>query len=323
VYFIQDQLGFKNLGLADDEFPTKDNLALMPYHRESRRVKGLVRFTMRHIAEPFTYGDPLYRTGIAVGDYPIDHHHKKNSEAPQHLEFYPIPSFSVPLGSLIPRNFHNLVVAEKSISVSNVANGTTRLQPCVLLTGQAAGVLAALSATSNRAPGEIPVRAVQQSLLQSGAYLMPYIDVTPESPHFEAIQKVGSTGILKGRGIPFKWANQTWFYPDSTIHTRKLLEGMNSFHPATYALNGPVLTMKDFPKLLAPFRTRIARRLGLKKAPAASELGALIRDKWSSWGLGDYEPSRPVTRAELAVVLHQTIDPFTLKAVNHKGSFAK
>ena len=90
VYFIQTQLGFKNLGLADDEFGTKDKLALMPYYRESRRVKGITRFTINHIAKPFAYN--YYRTGISVGDYPIDHHHKKNTAAPQHLEFYPIPS---------------------------------------------------------------------------------------------------------------------------------------------------------------------------------------------------------------------------------------
>jgi len=53
IYFIQHQLGFKNLGLADDEFPTPDHLPLIPYHRESRRVKGLVRFDVKHIAKPF------------------------------------------------------------------------------------------------------------------------------------------------------------------------------------------------------------------------------------------------------------------------------
>ena len=40
VYFIQTELGMKHLGLADDEFPTEDGLALIPYHRESRRIKG-------------------------------------------------------------------------------------------------------------------------------------------------------------------------------------------------------------------------------------------------------------------------------------------
>ena len=40
VYFIQTELGMKNLGLADDVFPTEDRLALIPYHRESRRIAG-------------------------------------------------------------------------------------------------------------------------------------------------------------------------------------------------------------------------------------------------------------------------------------------
>ena len=39
----------------------------------------------------------------------------------------------------------DLIVAEKSISVSNIINGTTRLQPMVMQIGQAAGALAALA----------------------------------------------------------------------------------------------------------------------------------------------------------------------------------
>ena len=97
VYFIQAQLGFKNLALANDEFPTDDRLPLIPYHRESRRVHGLVRFQLQHIANPFSATSPLYKTGIAVGDYPIDHHHRENTNAPQHLNFYPVPSFNLPL----------------------------------------------------------------------------------------------------------------------------------------------------------------------------------------------------------------------------------
>jgi hypothetical protein len=135
----------RNLGLADDEFPTKDLLAFYPYHRESRRLRGLVRMNVKHISSPYTTEDALYRTGIAVGDYPIDHHHKKNAAAPQHLDFYPIPSFNIPLGALIPANYSNFIVAEKSISVSNIVNGTTRLQPCVMQIGQADGTLAAIS----------------------------------------------------------------------------------------------------------------------------------------------------------------------------------
>jgi hypothetical protein len=319
VYFIQQQLGFKNLGLADDEFPTKDGLALMPYHREGRRVKGMVRFTMRHIAEPFTYGDPLYRTGISVGDYPIDHHHKKNLAAPQHLEFYAIPSFSIPLGALIPQNFDNLIIAEKGISVSNVANGTTRLQPCVLLTGQAAGALAALSSIQKLSPGRVPVRTVQQQLLKSKAYILPYIDVTPDHPHWEAVQKIGATGILRGTGIPYKWANQTWFYPDSLVDTKAFIADLNAFQKGTYNVRSNRLLISE----------AVAIANSLKKSKNGFE-DTTTEDPnerwqriWEEWGLANYDPERSITRLELAVLLNNTVDPFSMKAVNHKGVFTK
>ncbi len=286
IYFIQQQLGFKHLGLADDEFPTKDKFALIPYHREGRRVKGLVRFTMRHIAEPFTYGDPLYRTGISVGDYPIDHHHKKNLAAPQHLEFYPIPSFNVPLGALIPQNFDNLVIAEKGISVSNVVNGTTRLQPCVLLTGQAAGTLAALSAQQNTALQTVAVRQVQQQLLKAGAYLMPYIDVTPDNPFFEVIQKIGATGILKGKGVPYKWANQTWFYPEQPLSQFELVEGLRPYYASLknyLEASGEVLTLNSILKIFDAVGVKLSAEkvkadwLQKQKGPALVEDHVLNR----------------------------------------------
>ncbi|MDB5206567.1 MAG: hypothetical protein JWR72_1642 [Flavisolibacter sp.] len=321
VYFIQQQLGFKNLGLADDEFPTEDKLALIPYHREGRRVKGLVRFTMRHIADPFTYGDPLYRTGVAVGDYPIDHHHKKNLEAPQHLEFYPIPSFNVPLGALIPQNFDNLIIAEKGISVSNVANGTTRLQPCVLLTGQAAGTIASLSVLQNALPRQVPVRSVQEKLLQTKAYIMPYIDVTPGQPHFDAIQKIGATGILKGTGIPHKWANQTWFYPDSLVHAKGLAKGLNEFQKGNYRFSSGNVTINDVVNLLLQFKPRFALQNKMKKMPDAVHLKKYLQQNWNEWGLENFDLGRKITRGELAVVLLRSIDPFTMKPVNHKGAY--
>ena len=51
IYYIQHSLGYKNLGLADDEFTTDDKLPLIPYNREGRRVKGLVRFTVNDILQ--------------------------------------------------------------------------------------------------------------------------------------------------------------------------------------------------------------------------------------------------------------------------------
>jgi hypothetical protein len=311
IYFIQQQLGFKNLGIADDEFPTADKLAMMPYYREGRRVKGLVRFTINNIAEPFK-NFPLYRTGIAVGDYPIDHHHKKNTVAPQHLEFYPVPSFTVPLGALIPAKADGIIIAEKGISVSNVANGTTRLQPCVLLTGQAAGVLAALSVLQKKQPSKISVRLVQNNLLNAGAYLMPYVDVPFDHPYFKAIQKIGATGILKGTGIPYKWANQTWFYPDSTIATKNFQEDLQEYTGLKFTSKNNSITVADLVQYINAIYKRGGKNILSKKQ---------IINNWAFLGLKNFEAERPIKRFEAAVLLNAWLNPFDNFAVDHNGNF--
>ena len=322
VYFIQHELGFKNLGLADDEFPTADKLALIPYHREGRRVKGIVRFKIQHIANPYTNGEPLYRTGISVGDYPVDHHHKKNPLAPQHLDFYPVPSFTVPLGALLPANMAGLIVAEKAISVSNLANGTTRLQPCVLLTGQAAGTLAALSVQQGKTnAADVAVRLVQASLLQQGAYLMPYYDVPAGHPQFEAVQRIGATGILRGTGKPNAWANQTWFYPDSLVRKDSLLIDLQPFTGKTISLNaGEFLTGNE---ALAIVKSIVLQN----QVPGTSNMSnPTLRKKqlatlWKNWGFGLFNPNQPITRVQFAKLLDTVVNPFDLLGVNLHGQF--
>ena len=175
VYFLQHELGYNTLGLADDEYPTEDKLPFIPYHRESRRIHGQVRFTLNHITKPFDQKEKLYRTCIAVGDYPVDHHHTRyqGKEKLPNLYFYPIPSYGLPLGTLIPQDVEGLIVAEKSISESNIVNGTTRLQPVVMQIGQAAGTLAALSIEQDKKIAEVSVRDVQNKILEAGGYLLP------------------------------------------------------------------------------------------------------------------------------------------------------
>jgi hypothetical protein len=304
IYFIQHQLGYKQLGLTDDEFPTRDRLALMPYHREGRRLKGVVRYNMTQIANPFD--QELYRTGISVGDYPIDHHHKKNLKAPQQLEFYPVPSFNIPLGCLIPEKMEGLTVAEKGISISNVANGTTRLQPVVMLTGQAAGTLAALAVQSKSEPRNVQVRDLQKSLLDAGAYIMPYNDVKPDHPYFKSIQRVGATGILKGKPTPTNWANRTWFYPDSLVNAAAFTKDLKTYYPVTRAAEGQYLTVRDAISVMQ------------SGGPQDLDLFALVRKNFAAWGWKDAEPTRYITRGELAKMVDEVLDPFE-RPISHIG----
>lgn len=320
IYFIQQQLGFKHLGLADDEYPTIDRLPLIPYHRESRRVKGLVRFDVRYIAKPFNAPMPLYRTGIAVGDYPIDHHHKKNPKAPQHLDFYPVPSFNLPLGSLIPQTIKGLIIAEKSISVSNVVNGTTRLQAIALLIGQAAGTLAAIAVQQNLPVQKIPVRKVQTALLNSSAYIMPYFDVPIDHPHFVAAQKIGATGILRGQGVPYNWANRTLFHPDSLVNRATLVNDIAEYcaiqenQESSLYLPEAVDIVLELAKKYKPNKKESAWNLSDKNL-----LIAQIKQHWKQWKFGSLNIETPLTRIQFACLLNETIKPFELIQIDHNG----
>ncbi len=307
VYFLQTELGFKNFGLADDEYPTADKLPLIPYHRESRRIDGLVKMNVNHIEKPFSQTQPFYRTGIAVGDYAIDHHHEKNPAAPD-LHFVPVPSFNIPLGSLIPKQKTNFIVAEKSISVSNLVNGASRLQPVVMQIGQAAGALAAYSVLNKISPEKVSVRAVQKALLQAKVYLMPYFDVSPTHPNWEAIQRVGATGILKGVGQSVNWSNRTWFYPDSTISTNEFLKGLKDFEPKfTYKgiSEQKKMTFAEFEATLSQFK----EFLSSIKSPLAQTIAIknVSSDKQNS----------PISRSEIAVRLAGLME----KEVDFEGNF--
>jgi hypothetical protein len=308
TYFIQHQLGYKHFGLTDDEFPTRDRLALMPYHREGRRLKGVVRYNMTQIANPFD--QELYRTGISVGDYPIDHHHKKNLKAPQQLEFYAVPSYNIPLGCLIPEKMEGLIVAEKGISISNVANGTTRLQPVVMLTGQAAGALAALAVQGKLAPRQVQVRDVQKILLEAGAYLMPYNDVKPDHPYFKSIQRVGATGILKGKPTPTNWANRTWFYPDSLVDATAFSNDLKTYYRVARPVEGQQLTVRDAILLLQ------------SGGAQDRDLFAFVRNNYTAWGWKDGELTRYITRGELAKMVDEALKPFE-RPISHMGELKR
>lgn len=305
VYYIQHELGFKNL-VVHNEFGTEDAFPWIPYHRESRRLSGVVQLTVNEVRDPYKY--ELFKTGIAVGDYPIDHHHDKNLQAPK-IDFINIkvPSYNVPLGSLIPQETPYFIVAEKNISVSNIVNGATRLQPVVLGIGQAAGALAALSLNQGIPPKDVAVREVQEALLAAQVYLMPFIDVKPGDPAFYAIQKIGATGILKGQGIPYKWANQTWFYPRTFISQYTLLDGLKKYYPTLDGLEGSGEWV-DYSFL---------KSLILSSGNA---LKPMDKTTLLSLGLPNYneDPKSILTKGTIAQLLNAFLDPFSI-AIDHYG----
>ncbi|MBC6426653.1 MAG: FAD-dependent oxidoreductase [Ekhidna sp.] len=316
IYYLQTELGFRHLGLANDVFPTEDNLPLIPYHRESRRIKGLVRFNINDLAEPFKQEYPLYRTGIAVGDYPVDHHHKAhpNYEQLPDLHFYPVPSYAVPLGSLIPENMDNFLVVEKSISVTNLVNGTTRLQPVCMLIGQAAGTLAALATHQDKSPKHVRVREVQKVLLDHQAFILPYSDINPASRAFKPLQKIGSTGILRGEGKNIGWENHTHIYPDSLLTISALKTGLADWlDTAQLNFRDKFVQVKELETVFSAFANNYS--LTLEKS-LSEQINGIIAENKMTFSEGKY-----IERSDFAILLDSIIDPFMLRQIDHYGRF--
>ncbi|MFZ4666497.1 MAG: FAD-dependent oxidoreductase, partial [Prochlorotrichaceae cyanobacterium] len=222
AHWIQHQLG-RRYGLALGTFPVLnpgtnarsnpksnrasnlggDAYALHLYYRESRRLKGVVTVREQDLL-PRPGGQtaalPVDESGqvtaIAVGNYVNDHHYTQRSFslAPKAVRWggrWTGTPFSLPYGCLVPETIDGVLVCEKNIAVSHMANGATRLQPVVMALGQAAGMAAALCIQQHCDPRELSVRTLQAALLQdpyAPATIVPLFDLLPENPQWAAIQ---------------------------------------------------------------------------------------------------------------------------------------
>jgi hypothetical protein len=197
AHYLQTQHS-ETLELATGIFPQSGPLstafALHPYYRESRRLRGQVTLTENEIlpqgqVAPLPMQDQKI-TSIAVGNYANDHHYPgyEFPLAPKSLQWggrWTGTPFTIPFGALLPESVRGFLPCEKNISVSHMANGSSRLQPLVMNTGQAAGIIAALSIEQHCDPQDLAVRDVQEALIgdrQAPAAVIPLFNLTPDHP---------------------------------------------------------------------------------------------------------------------------------------------
>ncbi|MDJ0648591.1 MAG: FAD-dependent oxidoreductase [Xenococcaceae cyanobacterium MO_188.B19] len=201
--YIQSELG-KSCSLAPDIFPHQDSslnsaFALYPYYRESRRLIGKTTITEKDIlprangcAAPLPVNEAGVVSAIAVGNYPNDHHYPgiKFPLQPKSIKWggrWTGTPFTIPYDAIVPESLDGLLVAEKNISVSHIANGSTRLQPVVMNIGQAAGMAAALCIKSNCQPRELDIRSLQRALLTdpiAPSAVIPLFNLSPNHPQW-------------------------------------------------------------------------------------------------------------------------------------------
>lgn len=171
AHYIQAHLG-RRYGLAQGVFPSlSPAFALHPYYRESRRLEGLITVSEQDIL-PSSDGQvaAIFDDSVAIGNYANDHHYPgvKFPLQPKSIRWggrWTGTPFTIPYRCLIPKSTDGLLVCEKNISVSHIANGATRLQPVVMGIGQAAGMAAALCCELNCQPRDLPIKRLQMALL--------------------------------------------------------------------------------------------------------------------------------------------------------------
>jgi ribulose 1,5-bisphosphate synthetase/thiazole synthase len=79
--------------------------------------------------------------------------------------------FQVPYGILVPQGVDDLLVAGRCVAGDKVSHTATRNQMCCAVTGQAAGVAAAVSLRSGRTTADVEIAAVQAELRRQGVRL--------------------------------------------------------------------------------------------------------------------------------------------------------
>ena len=76
--------------------------------------------------------------------------------------------FQVPYRNILPKNVKNLLVAGRSTGGDRISHAATRNMACCAVTGQAAGIAAALSVKSNRELPELEPALIQKELERQG-----------------------------------------------------------------------------------------------------------------------------------------------------------
>ncbi len=133
--------------------------------RHSRRLTGMRKVTRAQWDEGTVWNDEI---GVSTSLSPN------------------FPNISVPYGSLVPVGLDGVLGAGRHIACDASSHSFLREVPQCWLTGQAAGVAAALSAGSGIQPQSLPPHLIQRELLRQGAYLSPAVAAAANAANRES-----------------------------------------------------------------------------------------------------------------------------------------
>ena len=142
--------------------------------RESRRIKGDYLLTVEDYLARRTFADEICRNS-----YYLDVHNSAAQSKPgagpqsQQHRYGKGESHGVPYRCLTPEGISNVLVAGRCISTERSVQGSTRVMPVCLCTGEAAGKAAVLAlATPSLNVHDVDVDLLRQQIREDGGYIL-------------------------------------------------------------------------------------------------------------------------------------------------------
>ena len=142
--------------------------------RETRRVRGIYTLVLEDFIKQSVFDDEIGRYC-----YPVDIHASNNTVESFNeflndhtaYRYKKGENYGVPYRILVPTGVDNLLTAGRCVSTDRAMQSSIRVMPGCYITGQAAGVSAALCAKDGCSPKDANVYAIQSTLLDMGMYL--------------------------------------------------------------------------------------------------------------------------------------------------------
>jgi hypothetical protein len=124
--------------------------------RESRKIIGRYNLTEQDVRNQGRFADsigifPEFLDGYGVVVLPTTGRY-----------------FQVPYGIIVPQRVENLLVAGRCVAGDRISHSATRSMMCCALTGQAAGVAAALSIKDRVHCSQVNIERLQTRLVSQG-----------------------------------------------------------------------------------------------------------------------------------------------------------
>lgn len=200
----KQRAGFRQWGLAKDEFTDNGHIPYEMYVREARRIVGRYVFKEQdNSLAPGLGRTPIMSDSVAITDWYMDSHACTTDSRPGfHYDGKLILTeesrpAQVPYRALLPQGVDNLLVPV-CLSATHVAWGAIRLEPVWMQTGEAAGFAAALAHRAKIAPAALDPRVLVRTLCERGQMVSFFNDMKAGGPEpwAAAAQYFGTLGFF-------------------------------------------------------------------------------------------------------------------------------